>query len=104
ESATVEDLLRLWTELDGPALLKALKRRTWKYSQTTYGRKWHGQRRPEKGNLRDQELDQALTRLWIRVKKNPVFWGDYRVLLAGDPRNAILDLIAEIRVRDEKDY
>jgi hypothetical protein len=70
---TLDDLVRLWTELDGPAELKAFFYRTRHFQQTPYGRPWHGERKVEKLPLRDPELREAIFQLIRRIVANPVF-------------------------------
>jgi hypothetical protein len=99
-AGTFDDLVRLWAERDGPALLRALQRRTWKSQQSPYGRPWHGTRRVEKATVRDAELAEALTELHHRVRNNPVFWTDPRAIRLG-AGDAILNLLSEIHVWNE---
>jgi hypothetical protein len=100
EAGTVDDLVELWRELDGPALLKALKRRTWKYRQSSHASPWHGQPQ-QKPTVRNPELVAALDKLGDRVRENPAIWADHRAIATG-AGHAILDMIAEIRVWAEK--
>jgi hypothetical protein len=100
-AATIEDLERLWVELDGPAQIKAFRRRTWKFMQSPLGRPWHGARGIEKGTVRDPELREAMDRLYWRIKNNPIL-RDRRALILGSPGDAILNLFARIAVWDEK--
>jgi hypothetical protein len=94
---TVDDLVRLWAELDGPAKLKAFFQRARKFKQSPYGRPWHGVRRVEKRTVRDPELHEAVFALHRRINANPVFKEDHRARMI---RDAIVVTLAEITTFD----
>jgi hypothetical protein len=70
---TIAELVRLWTERDGPRLLKAFFQRARKLKQSPYGRVWAGVRKVEKVSTRDPELNEAVLSLHRRINANPVF-------------------------------
>jgi hypothetical protein len=95
DSPTIEEMLRLWAELDGPRQVKALYHALARFKQSSYGQPWHGKRGLQP-TVSDRGVREALTRLSNRARTNPVF-------ASGDPRaaaiqKAILDVIKDLTV------